>query len=184
MRKVFALAVLFLATTCLADNFRIDGTLTSPFTGGTVGVFTGWFGVNTRTGVITTWDVMMPSIPAGLNEPAADALTFTPSNSTFYFISGQGDIRTESQLFDLDFTIPNNTLIGFSGSAFSGGYGDLRSRPGFGYDASGTITPTAAPEPSSLFLMGSGLAGILTLRRKTFRAVVASCLSTGRKALL
>lgn len=170
MRKAIILAVLFLAPGCLADTFQIDGILTSPYTGGTVGQFAGWIAINTGTGVITNWNVQMPDIPAGLNEPMMSAFTFSPSFSTFDFSSSQGQLKSFSQFFDLYFTISNNTLVGFSGSAFNGGYGDPRSQPGAFYIASGTITPGPAPEPSTWLLMGSGLLGVVFLRLKLVRA--------------
>ena len=166
MRKILVLAFLLFATTCLADNFRIEGTLTSPYTYNPAGTFSGWFSVDTRNGAITNWNINMPSLPAALNEPAMSAFNFSPAFSTFYFSSSNFVVLSVDHLFELAFGIPNKTLIGLTEADFDGSYGESRSRPAAAYLANGTITSIEAPEPSSLLLMGSGVAGILALRRK------------------
>jgi hypothetical protein len=124
--------------------------------------------INTATGSIVSWHIPMPSIPAGFGEPGIGGLTFTSSTSSYSicsFFQGEFDCLNPHADRALDLVIPNKTLIGFTGSAFGGGYGDPRSQFGAFYDASGTI---ATPEPSSLLLLGSGLAGMFALRRKLF----------------
>jgi hypothetical protein len=110
----------------------------------------------------------MPYIPPGFGEPGIGGFTFTPSNSTGSFFGGVGeiDLLNSARNRDLYLLIPNTTLVGFTGSAFGGGYGDPRSQFGAFYDASGTVAPAVAPEPSSLLLWGSGLAGMFAFRRK------------------
>jgi len=165
MRKALVLTVVLLATTCFADSFQIKGTLTSPVTGDLVGTFAGTIEIDTATGSIVTWSLGMPSIPAGFGEPGIGGFTFTPSNSIFSFFQGEFDLGNSAADRKLYLVIPNQTLIGFTGSSFAGGYGDPRSQFGAFYNASGTI---ATPEPSSLIALGSGLAGMFALRHKLF----------------
>jgi hypothetical protein len=165
MRKALVLIVVLLATTCFADSFQIDGTLTSPGTGNRVGTFAATIEINTATGSIVSWYIAMPSIPPGFGEPGIGGFTFTPSNSTASFFGGELELLNSARDRNLYLVIPNKTLIGFTGSAFGGGYGDPRSQFGAFYDASGTI---ATPEPSSLLLFCSGLAGMFAFRRKLF----------------
>lgn len=162
MRNLLVLAVLLAATTCLADSFKIDGTISIPY-GPNVGTFTGTIDINTATGTIFNWDIKMPDLP-GFS--GFGAYTFTPSDSTLYFGSGYGQFTNYNDVFNLAFVIPNNTLIRFTGSSFYGYYYNVRSVYGANYLVSGTIILT--PEPSSLVFMGSGLAGMIAFRRKLF----------------
>ena len=74
MRKTLVLTVVLLATTCFADSFKIEGTLTSPVTGNPVGTFAGMIEIDTATGSIVGWYIPMPSIPAGFGEPGMGGL--------------------------------------------------------------------------------------------------------------
>jgi len=175
MRKALVLAVLLITTTCLADSiqtFQIEGTLTSAQTGQMVGTFSGTLEINTGTGSIVNWNVAMPTIPTEPGQLGMQAYQFTPSDSSVWVTSSTSQtsitLLSVNHFFQLDVWFPNNTLIGFTGSAFIGNYGDPRSRNGASSWANGTIAPGIAPEPSSLLLVSSGLAGIVAFRRKLF----------------
>ena len=113
MRKTLVLTVVLLATTCFADSFKIEGTLTSPVTGNPVGTFAGMIEIDTATGSIVGWYIPMPSIPAGFGEPGMEGFTFTPSpvSSTCYCSQGGLEWRNPHGDRVLELGIPNKTLI-------------------------------------------------------------------------
>ena len=166
MRKLLVIMVMLLSTACLADSFEIDGFLYSPVNGAGITNFLGTIDINPTTGSILSWNVTMPSIPAGFGEPGITAFTFTPSMSHVFVSSMELDIVSSDQRHFLYLTLPLPGLLGLTEASFGGGYGDPRSRKGAFYLARGTIATTVAPEPSSLFLMVSGVVGMFLSRHK------------------
>jgi len=168
MRKLLVIMVMLLSTACLADSFEIDGFLYSPVTGNGITNFLGTIDINPTTGSVLSWSLTMPSIPAGFGEPGITAFTFTPSMSHVFVSSMELDLVSSDQRHSLYLVFPTNGLVGLTEASFGGGYGDPRSRNGAFYQVSGTIASTVAPEPSSLFLMISGVVGMFISRHKPF----------------
>jgi hypothetical protein len=190
MRK-FMLTSLILVACCFPslasadDAFNISGTLVA--FGGVVGTFSGTFDVNAR-GQIDNWDITMPSIAAVGTMPVAGMFTFTPSNSSSAFIGrdfedADGTLSFKSKSADLFLGIPDPGNFGILGvllpsGASIDGTGESKYFPGPNlYVVSvGSITPAGTvpnvtPEPSSLLLMGSGLAAMLAYRRKRLKQI-------------
>ncbi len=161
-------ALLCLPKLTLADTvFDVTGNLGS--VGGPL-VTLGTIDINTTTGSVVSWDLVAPSFGG------VTGFTFTPADSTFCTPPScfGGDLGwftpNTSHVTYLNFYLfppnPPFTLVGFNGISETGG-------PDAGY----VTTPNsyalynlnitaATPEPSTLVLIGSGLAGIVGFRRK------------------
>jgi hypothetical protein len=91
-----------------------------------------------------------------------------------------GDLFTlpDGNGFDFDIDIPLTSLVGYTGgvictsaSQCSGGFaGGLTPYPNtnnYDYSATGTLTASPVPEPSSVLLFGTGLLGVVgSIRRR------------------
>jgi PEP-CTERM motif len=165
--------------------FDVTGNLTianGALAGTTVGSFSGTIEINTTTGDIVSWNILMPSIPAYPGSAAVGAFTFSPSDSTAGFsaslFGGPGYIAISAPEYRLNFELLNangHSLVGFNGATLSGGpngsdYIPLSSGEGFAIN--GTVEPSqiaVTPEPSTFVLMGSGLLAVLTFQGRLWR---------------
>lgn len=176
-------AMWFGVAPALANSFTINGVLQGNVS------FSGTLNINTTTGAITSWHVALPAV-SGL-----PALTLTPVSSVLFPFAGPSITSCPAGLFgfstksvpgfsqlDLELVIPQTTLVGFTGAAIVPSV-QCKGTPvpfvtnsayvGFPNGGqrilvqvtSGSITPV--PEPSSLFLLGTGLLGVVgAVRRK------------------
>jgi hypothetical protein len=127
----------------------------------------------------------------GTGDFSTAGLTFVPFNSPFTFNVGPtfpGELLfTLADSFGVDqfivnqvLTAPNGSLT-FYGMLTDGSIGNYILTPDQSHNGSfsGTLTVSPTPEPSSLVLLGSGLAGAAGIalyrrRRTNFRSVVSA----------
>lgn len=179
-------AVLALPSLTAAQTI-LDVSGSVPESNGTVATFSGTLTVSAQNNIVTgieSWDIQMP--PIGSGSAALPALIFTPTNSSFFQSPlGSADDPTDwSWNFDACTSGSNCTLLslgeqtngisqalGFlplgyftNGQSFPVIYGNESS----GNVGSASIALATTPEPSSMILVGSGLAGLVAFRRRLF----------------
>jgi hypothetical protein len=163
-------ALLCLPSLTLAQTiFDVTGTLA--LSGATLGNLSGTIDINTQTGMVTGWSISIPEMitPYG----GAGGYVLNPADSELSLTHGSGVqdlLFSNSSLPELSLVINGTTLQGFAGSPIMNQsqffFGD--GRPFYDIPVTaGSLTPM--PEPSSLILTMSGLAGLAAFRRRLFR---------------
>lgn len=183
LRAVLILALLGVPSLSLAQTiFDVTGSI-SLTNGAVVGTFSGTFDLG-NLGQMVAWNILMPSLsgPGG----TAEAFTFTPANSTAFFVGASTDVNGAIYFYGSNsHSSPPNLVLAlpcfFPQPCLNlGGATSLAGAPavalseyvagaGNTFSLSGEITPVVTPEPSTLALMGTGLVGIAAFRRKRLR---------------
>lgn len=186
-RVVFLFALLCIPSLTFAQTvFDVSGTLSlanGTLGGVTVGAFSGTLTINPHSfsDYLDNWNIAMPSLtgPSGV----VGAFTFTPSNSSAFAVGastdapfeilitrGQTGLNLEFPCFAFQST-PCISFVPGAATSFSSVPGVTDSgylHGGSTYQVNGQMVPVV-PEPSTLVLMGSGvagIAGIIAVRRR------------------
>lgn len=150
----------------LTGNFTASGTATPDGTGGinaTFSAFSLTLNTQTQPGGVITVVAQSSALVAGQAHifgpqlAQGDFHVVLRLNPVGGFLSGPFVLN----LTNADFAGNNTQITGFSLGAFTGGR----------IVGSGDLTLRAVPEPGSLLLLGSGMAGIAWYRRRHTRAV-------------
>jgi alpha-acetolactate decarboxylase len=158
-----ALAALSTGLVARADTiqtFNFDASLGQGFADGTITI-------DTTSGSVKSGDIV-------ISGPDADTLSGAPSFQASQSSSLSQVIFEDGKDF-FEIEIPTGSLVGYTGGSLcsedvscSGGYisfinPDVNAE---GNVYSGSITPAAAPEPSSMALLGTGLLGVAGIIRR------------------
>lgn len=191
LRAALITSMLCLPNLSVAQTiFDVSGSLSQP--NGTVATFSGTLTVSVENNIVMgigSWDIQIPAI--GTGSTALPALTFTPANSKFvqvalgspddpmgwgwaFYACGSGS--SNCTFLQLGFDNGNPDFISLPLGSLPLGYftsGGLGVNAGYGNQISSSVGSASiglatTPEPSSLVLVGSGLAGMMGFRRKLF----------------
>jgi hypothetical protein len=174
-------ALLCAPTLTLAQTifeFSVAGSDVGP--SGVVGGFSGTLYINTTTGTLVNYVLEMDPVQLYGGSFPSGTQVFTPADSTFSLF--QITPNTQALNFEMDggtsipgyvdLDVDGATLKQFGGSTLLSG--SAYTPPGVAeeFGLTGVVTQetfAATPEPSSLILTVSGLAGLVAFRRRFFR---------------
>jgi hypothetical protein len=175
------LAPHFLPSAAQADlvTYNFSGTLTINVDG--ISTVTGWFTLDTVAKGLMVWDLTLSPVGIEVTRNGGGVTNMSTSNGipivVLSFDYPSNPEASVSNLIALGFVGRSISLadlpaietnpIPVNGSYFTSGVYDNQNGVSSGFsEATLTVAPSAVPIPSTMLFLGSGLVGLVGLRRK------------------